>query len=72
MVGAPERTAVLVIRAWLEDEGREPALRARLTSALDATCPKETETVAAASEDEIVQVVRSWVRGFTAGGVTPP
>ena len=63
MAGASERTAVLVIRAWLEDDTATP-LRARITSTLDASVYAPTETVVAASEKEIVKAVRAWLRAF--------
>jgi hypothetical protein len=58
-VSASERTAVLVIRAWLE-EGK---LRARITRRLDVSAPNTVES-AAASEEEILAVVRAWLLEF--------
>ena len=48
---------MLVIRAWIE-EGR---LRARITRTLDISSRDVVETVAA-SDDEIVTIVRAWLR----------
>jgi len=59
-VATPERTAVLVIRAWLE----EGALRARITRRLDVTAPHTVES-AAASEEEILRIVCAWLLEFT-------
>jgi hypothetical protein len=54
-----ERTAVLVIRVWHEDD----ALRARITSALDISRLDIVES-AASSEEDIVEAVRRWLRDF--------
>jgi hypothetical protein len=68
MAGPPERTAVLVIRAWLEGEDSEPrALRARITSTFDVSAPGATDTMGAASEKEIVSLVRAWLHAFVTG-----
>jgi hypothetical protein len=69
MIGPPERTAVLVIRAWLEGgEEIEPVrFRARISSVADLSEPGARETQAAASEKEIVNAVRRWLRAFVAG-----
>jgi hypothetical protein len=56
---ASEQTAVLVIRAWLE----EGALRARITRRLDASAPNTVESTVA-SEEQILTVVRAWLREF--------
>ena len=55
---------MLVIRAWLEEDVEENALRARITQILDVSCRLPLET-AAASEEEILGVVRGWLRSFT-------
>jgi len=62
-VAAVEQTAVLVIRAWLEEGFEEDALRARITQSLDLSSPKTVET-AAASEQEIIAAVEEWLRVF--------
>lgn len=66
MAGTPERTAVLVIRAWFEDDDAEPQLRARITSTLDVSATRLRESSAAASQQEIVRAVRNWLRAFVA------
>jgi len=66
MPGAPERTAVLVIRAWIEENEASP-LRFRITSTLDVTAPRERDTFGAASEEDVLQAVRDWLRAFVSG-----
>jgi hypothetical protein len=61
-MAAQDRTAVLVIRAWIE--GRE--LRARIEHTCDIGAAKTT-TVAAASAEEVVRVVEEWLRSFVGG-----
>ena len=68
MAGAPERTAVLVIRVWVEEENDAQPLRARITSRLDVSAPRAQATMSAASEREIVAAVRAWLRAFVARG----
>lgn len=68
-VARVDRTAVLVIRAWLEPGVEENALRARITRTLDVAAPQTFET-AAASEEEILAAVRAWVRAFSGSSVT--
>jgi hypothetical protein len=60
---APERTAVLVIRAWLEDG----TLRARIIRRLDISSPTTVES-AAMSENEILRAVRAWLSEFIGPG----
>jgi hypothetical protein len=64
-VGVPsfERVGVLVIRAWTAGTPPEPALRARLTSTLDLDSPRR-KVSAAASAEEILELVRDWLEGF--------
>jgi hypothetical protein len=67
MSGQPERTAVLVIRAWLEgEEDSSPRFRARVTSTLDVSERGEPMTATCASEHEVVRAVRGWLRAFVA------
>jgi hypothetical protein len=56
----PERTAVLVIRVWLEAREHRQ-LRARITRVLDVSTSDAVDTVAT-SEEEIVRAVRTWLR----------
>jgi hypothetical protein len=60
------RTAVLVIRAWLEDDVEHEALRARIKQTLDVSNPDETE-IAARSEQEILAAVSTWLHTFVGG-----
>jgi hypothetical protein len=61
VVAGQERTAVLVVRAWIE----EGQLRARITYTRDIGSTNMVETAAAAPE-EVVQAVESWLRSFVA------
>jgi hypothetical protein len=58
-MAAVERTAVLVVRAWLEDS----QLRARITQTRDLDSARTVET-AAGSAEEVVRAVEEWLRGF--------
>jgi hypothetical protein len=58
MLRPSERTAVLVIRAWLEEENAANPLRFRITSTLDVSAPQARETSLAASEEDVVTAVR--------------
>jgi hypothetical protein len=60
-VEAGERTAVLVIRAWVE--GRE--VRARITHTRDIGGTTMVEG-AAASVEEVLRTVEEWLRSFVA------
>jgi hypothetical protein len=62
-VAAVARTAVLVIRAWLEEGLEENALRARITETPDVSSVARRET-AAGSEAEILAAVQEWLRSF--------
>lgn len=58
---------MLVIRAWLEEENEAKPLRARITLRLDVSRPQDEETIGAASEKEVVNAVRTWLRAFASG-----
>lgn len=60
-----DSTAVLVIRAWREGEGRRD-LRARITSTLDTVSGEEVSS-AAAHPDEICAAVLAWLDAFLDG-----
>ena len=51
----------MVVRIWIEGSG--DSIRARLTETLDIAAGQETSHVAATEED-IVESVRGWVRAF--------
>lgn len=55
-----ERTEVIVVRAWLENDGR---LRARVT-ATDLSLREQESASAAEGVDEIVQLVRDRLERF--------
>jgi hypothetical protein len=59
-----QKTAVLVIRAWLEEGLDANALRARITRTLDVSEGEMLET-AAASEEEVIVAVSAWLRSVT-------
>jgi hypothetical protein len=60
MASSPgERTAVLVIRAWIE--GEPPTLRLRITRTLDLSASDE-HTEATASVDEAMTIVCRWLQ----------
>jgi hypothetical protein len=62
MTAKDERTAVLVIRAWIEADER---IRARLTETLDADEPGWDER-GAEGEEAILAAVAAWLREFAA------
>ena len=62
-----ERTGVLVLRVWIEPGG-EDGLRARITASDDLE-RAEQRSVAAASVDDVVRVVREFVERFVEQGV---
>jgi hypothetical protein len=61
-----DRTAVLVVRAWREDETLT-GLRARVTAVRDVVTGESVITTCATVED-ICQAVRAWLDEFTAVG----
>jgi hypothetical protein len=60
---AGERTAVLVIRAWIE--GEPPTLRMRITRTFDVTAADESSE-ATASVEEALAIVRRWLEQLQA------
>lgn len=62
MVADRERAGVMIVRVWIEG-GSGNGLRARLTESTDLAS-REQETYAAASVDEVVELVRAWVERF--------
>jgi hypothetical protein len=62
-----ERTGVVVIRIWLEDSGARNGLRARISLVRDLESG-ETESVVAASTEEILEAVRRFVDEFAMTG----
>jgi hypothetical protein len=60
-----ERTGVLVVRAWLEDD-RPDALRARITSTLDLA-QRELDVTPAEKPEQVLQTVKAWLDAFLVG-----
>ncbi len=58
----PARTAVLVVRAWIEPEG---GLRARLIGNLDIERARE-QSSSATTVDDVIAQVRRWLGAFLA------
>ena len=52
----------MIVRIWVE-QGHEQSLRARLTESSDLAASEQT-TRAAASVDEVVEIVRLWAEQF--------
>ena len=52
----------MIVRIWVE-RGHEQSLRARLTESSDLSSSEQT-TRAAASVDEVVEIVRRWAEQF--------
>jgi hypothetical protein len=63
-----DRAGVMIVRIWIES-AHEQGLRARLTESSDLAS-REQVTHAAASVDEIVEIVRTWAERFSEP-VTP-
>jgi hypothetical protein len=59
-----ERAGVIVVRTWLESDGRA---RARIT-ATDLSGREKESTSAAEGIDEIVRLVRDWLERFAEAG----
>ena len=55
-----ERAGVIVVRAWLESDGR---VRARVT-ATDLSMMQEKKSASAEGTDEILGLVRDWLERF--------
>jgi hypothetical protein len=65
-VVAVTRTAVLLIRMWLEEDLEETEVRARLTESRDITSHERTEKTIA-GENEILAAVAETLRSFAEG-----
>jgi hypothetical protein len=59
-----QRTGVLVVRAWVEDDP-SIGLRARIVSTVDVN-QLESETSVAASIDDVGRIVRAWLESLTS------
>jgi len=60
-----DRTGVLVVRVWVEVHP-EQGLRARITETNDIVAGRQ-RSVAVASVDEVVEIVRAWLERFERG-----
>lgn len=61
----PAAGGVLVVRAWSEP-GATPALRARITSRVDATQAEQEQGVTVCSDPEqVLAAVRAWLAAVT-------
>jgi hypothetical protein len=65
-----ERTAVLIVRAWVEPGGRGSELRARITQFLDISSGEHTVGTVASME-EVCAAVQSWLECFLTRGGPP-
>lgn len=71
MVSSPDRTALLVVRVWIESDP-VTGFRARVIRSLDLEGREDHESTLA-SPDAVLDVVRDWLAGITdAGSVTGP
>jgi hypothetical protein len=61
-----ERTGLLVIRAWIEENG-DVRLRARITRMVDVAAREQISTVVATPE-EITGAVAEWLETFLRAG----
>ncbi|HEX2049889.1 MAG TPA: hypothetical protein VHJ34_04555 [Actinomycetota bacterium] len=64
---ARARAGVLVVRAWLESDGE---LRARITYSTDVE-DEDVVKASAASEDDVVRAVRTWLDALVARARRP-
>jgi hypothetical protein len=67
-VASQQHVGVLVIRVWTEADG---GMRARLTQTVDVEAPDSEVTVekSAATEEELLEAVRSWLEAFSSSSV---
>ena len=65
--GVPERTGVLVVRAWLH--GKPPVVAAHLVYTIDVSRPGRV-TLAASGAAAVTAAVARWLDEFSASPVT--
>jgi hypothetical protein len=65
----PERTALILVRAWAEP--RSESFDARLIGVVDLLGGHET-SAAASSVDEVCELVRAWLTPLTASADQAP
>ena len=61
-----ERSAVLLVRVWLE--GNPPGLRARISGSPGTAGMADQPIATASTRAAVAAVVRGWLEGFTASG----
>jgi len=65
VAGAGERTGVLIVRVWAEGDPPGP-IRARVTSNLDVSSPREAVQFCNSAQ-EVLAAVGAWLDGFLGG-----
>ena len=60
------RTGLLIVRVWLEEDSGSDALRARITQTVDLLEGAEVVT-AATTPDGVYATVRDWLEAYLAG-----
>lgn len=63
MTSPSDRTGILIVHLWVEDDEAHGGFRARITQTLDSTHP-ERETATAATPEAVYTAVRNWVETF--------
>jgi hypothetical protein len=58
-----DRTGILIVHVWVEDDDADRGFRARITQTLDSTHPGR-ETTTAATPEAVYTAVRTWVETF--------
>lgn len=61
-----ERAGVIVVRAWLESDGR---VRARVTST-DPSMTRENKSASAEGVEQVVHTVHDWLQRFAESSPT--
>jgi hypothetical protein len=70
MAETTERSAVLIVRAWVEGES-SPRLFARITHSTDLARTEQI-ILTTAGPDAILAAVRAWLDALLPGGTSPP
>ncbi len=60
-----ERVGVLVLRIWIEPDDPPGTVRARITASRDVL-RGERESIAAASPEQALELIRAWIDRFVA------
>jgi hypothetical protein len=73
MAAAGQRTALLIVRAWVEPDADPPALRVRITATHDLAAIADTPSVSMAADVDVVcERVRAWLQTFVDGEPARP